>query len=149
MTTMSTVIRDKVQAWLKDDGWTLGEQSVLENAWAFIVEDNTGRKIIVEQKPNREDELIIHSSIVVDEVTAQKIGELPEGERNELIWDLRFELLKTELEFQGVQFPLRQVQVGERIFIDALTKDAFLRRTANIRRGILAVMWVLGRKFSR
>ncbi|GAG02639.1 unnamed protein product, partial [marine sediment metagenome] len=77
------------------------------------------------------------------------IGRLAEDERNNLLWDLRFELVRTNLEFSGISLPLKRVEVIERLFLDALTKDSLLQRASEVRKGVLIVIWMLARRFAQ
>lgn len=147
--TSPTEIRGKLQTWLMEDGWSIRQQSLPDTVWAFVAEDEQKRKLIVGQRSAREDEILLQGAIVIDEETGNKIAGLDEDERNNFLWDLRFELLRTNLEFQGVEIPLKQINVTERIFMDALTKDAFLQRASEVRKGVLVVLWMVNREFAQ
>lgn len=57
--TPTNGIKDAVHKWLMDDGWKVGKRTFPEAAWAFIAEDNLGRKIVIGQKSDRQDELVM------------------------------------------------------------------------------------------
>lgn len=141
-------IRDRVRTLLMEDGWSLRQQSFPRTVWAFIAEDSLGRKIAVGQNTDREDQVVIQGAVAISETTTSRIAQLPEDERNNFLWDLRFELLRTNLEFSGVQFPLKHIEVTERIFLDALTKDVLIQRTSEVRKGVLMIQWMIQRKFA-
>lgn len=147
--TLPGRIKDDVQRWLMEDGWSLRVDWPPAAIWTFVAENHFGRKIVAGQRIGREDELIIEAAIDFDDITANKIAQLSEDERNNFLWDLRFELLRTDLEFSGIETPIKRVQVSERIFCDALTKDTFLQRASQVRKGILAVQWIVARKFAQ
>lgn len=142
-------ISETIQKWLIDDGWTLQPISLPDFAWVLVAEDQLGRKIVVGQKSDREDELIISASSAIGEPESNKINQLSEKERNEFLWELRFELLRTELEFSGVELPLSKIEVSNRIFSDALSKDSFLQRTSQVRKGSLIILLMVARKFGQ
>jgi len=141
--------KEQIQKWLMEDGWSLRQESGKEAVWAFVGEDRLGRKVVVGQNIGREDEVILQGTVRFDEATTDRIAQLREDERNDFLWDLRFELLRTDLEFAGVEAPLKEIRVTERIFFDALTKDTFLQRVAEVRKGVLAVIWMVNRRFAQ
>jgi hypothetical protein len=141
--------RTKVNTWLMEDGWSLRQESGVETIWAFVAEDRLQRKLVVGQNKARGDQLIIQGAVAVDERTSDRITKLPDDERDGFLWDLRFELLRTGIEFSGVQIPLRRIEVTGRIFFDALTKDAFLQRASEVRKAIIIIQWMLARKLAK
>jgi hypothetical protein len=143
----SSNIRDLVQKWFMEDGWSVGVDTPPDATWALVADDGQGRKVVTGQRTGREDQLLIQGAIVFDDVISNKVSQLPEDERNNWLWDLRFELVRTDLEFSGVQLPLKRVEVMGRICFDALTKDAFLQKVSQVRKGVLMVGWMLARKF--
>ena len=141
-------IREKAQSWFLEDGWRISQEPAPDASWAIVADDGKGRKVVVGQKPGRDDQLLFQAAVIIDDVTIGKINGLSESERNDLLWDLRFELLRTDLEFMGVEVPLKRVEVMGRICFDALSKDAFLNKVSQVRKGILIVIWMLARKFA-
>ena len=139
----------KVHAWLMEAGWGVRQESGVGVAWVFVAEDRFKRKVVVGQPAGKPDELVIQGAVKFDETMTNKVEQLPEKERDEFLWELRFELVRTNLEFNGVRIPLKRIEVSERIFLDALTKDTFLRRVSQVRKGILIVLWMLARKFAQ
>ena len=147
-TITSSNIRDLVQKWFMEDGWRVGVESSPDATWALVADDGRGRKVVVGQRQGRDDQLLFQAAVIIDDVTSGKINGLSESERNDLLWDLRFELLRTDLEFMGVEVPLKRVEVMGRICFDALSKDAFICKVSQVRKGILIVIWMLARKFA-
>jgi len=142
-------IKDKVRTWLMEDGWSLRQEAPSKGLWTFVATDQFGRIIGVGQRKNKEDEVIIQGAINIDDDTNDRIMRLTEDDRNNLLWDLRFELVQTNLEFSGISLPLKRIEVVERIFLDCLTKDCFLQRTSEVRKGVLIVMWLFARKLGQ
>lgn len=142
-------IKERVRGWLMEDGWSLRQETPDRSLWAFVAEDQFGRKIVVGQRASREDEVVIQGAINISDDTTDRIGRLTEDERNNLLWDLRFELVRTNLEFSGIDIPLKRIEVVERIFLDGLTKDCFLQRASEVRKGVLIVIWMLAKKFAQ
>lgn len=142
-------IRERVRTLLMEDGWSLRQQSFPQTIWAFVAEDPLGRRIVVGQNVGREDQIVIQGAVSLDEVTTNRIAQLPEDERNNFLWDLRFELIRTNLEFGGIHLPLKRISVSVRVFLDALTKDTLIQRASEVRKGVLIIQWMLQRKFAQ
>jgi hypothetical protein len=142
-------IQDRIREILMEDGWSVRQEPASKAIWAFVAENRAGIKIVVGQKIGKEDQVVIQGSVSPDDIIAYRMAQLPEAERNNFLWDLRFELLRTDLEFDGVMMPLKRIEVSTRIFLDALTKDTFLLRTSQVRKGMLAIVWMLAKKFSQ
>lgn len=146
---LSRQIQEKVQAWLMEEGWSLRKESDPKAIWVFTAEDRFGRKVGVGQEVGKEDMVVMQATVTLDEDTINRIAQLPKPERDEIIWNLRFEVIRTELEFDGLGEPLEKISVGTRIFSDALTKDLFLLRTSQVRKGLLIIQWVLAKALAQ
>jgi hypothetical protein len=142
-------IKDKVQTWLMEDGWSVRQETPSMSLWTFVATDQFGRVIGVGQRKNKEDEVIIQGAINIGDDTNDRITRMTDDDRNNLLWDLRFQLVQTNLEFSGIVLPLKRIEVVERIFLDGLTKDCFLQRTSEVRKGVLIVMWLFARKLGQ
>lgn len=149
-TTSTNDVKDTVHKWLMDDGWKVGKQTFPEAAWAFVAEDNLGRKIIVGQRSDRRDELLIQARVTFNDDRA-KLDSLPQDERDNFLWDLRFELLRTTLDFRGTELPLKNIEVMLRLSADTLilTKDIFRQGISQVGKGILIIQWMTMRKFQQ
>lgn len=142
-------VKDKVHGWLMEDGWKLLKHTLPDASWTFVAEDLFNRKIVVGQKVGREDQLLMQASITPGEDVTNQLDQLPEDERNSFLWDLRFELLRADLDSNGVMLPLKKVEVMKRISTDALTKDSFVQRLGYVHKGVIIVQWMITRKFAK
>ena len=145
----SDTIKEKIRNWLMEDGWSLRQETPQQGLWAFIAEDSRGRKIVVGQNSNKQDEVVLQGQVNIGDDLTNKLNNLEEEDRNEFLWDLRFELLRTNLEFAGIEIPLKSVRVSERIFAEELSKGVFLQRTSEVRKGVLVILWMLQRQFAQ
>ena len=141
-------IKERIREILMEDEWSIRQESFPQTIWALVAEDRLGRKIIVGQNVDREDQIVIQGAVIFDEATTNRIAQLPENERNDFLWNLRFELLRTNLEFKGIELPLKHIDVSERLFLDAITKDSFIQRTSEVRKGVLAIQWMTQRRLA-
>ena len=70
---------------------------------------------------------------------------LPQKKRQDFLWDLRFDLLMTDVEFSGLSDPLGRIGVGQPIFYDALSKDLFMQRLSEVKKALLLILWKIAR----
>ena len=141
--------KDKVHGWLMEDGWKLQKYTLPDASWAFVAEDPSNRKFVVGQKVGRDDQLLIQASVTPTEDVTTQLDQLSEDERNNFLWDLRFELLRASIDFNGVTVPLKRVEVMMRITSDALTKDTFVQRLGQVHKGVILIQWMIARKFAQ
>lgn len=142
-------IRGKIQAWLMQEGWKIGEQVSPDTQWIILAEDEHQRKIAVAQKIGRDDQVIIQGGVnVVDPIRGQFMA-ISQQQRQEFLNDLGLKLIEINCEFAGLKEPLETIIVTQRIYYDALTKDAFLQRASLVRNGLLVVLWAMARRFGQ
>jgi len=133
--------REKVQNWLMSEGWQIAEQSHPDLAWLIRAEDGAQRRILVGQSKAREDQIHLEARVNVGEDHRKKFEILPEKRRREILWKLRFRLLSMNVDFVGVTEPMQAVTLTQRIYLDGLTKDAFLQRFLKVRNAVITVIW--------
>lgn len=133
--------RDKIQNWLMSEGWQIAEQTHPDMTWLIRAEDTGGRRILVGQSKAREGLIHLEARVNIEEEYRQKFESLPEDKRRKILWDLRFRLLQINVDFAGVAEPIGAVVLTQRIYLDGLTKDAFIQRFLMIRNAEIAVIW--------
>ena len=133
--------RDNVQNWLMSEGWKISEQPHPDLAWLIRAEDAAERRILVGQDKIREDQIILEARVNVGDDHRKKFESLPDERRREILWKLRFRLLLMNVEFVGVADPMEAVVLTQRIYLDGLTKDAFIQRFLIICNAVIAVIW--------
>ena len=134
-------IRDKVQNWLMSEGWQIAEPTHPDFAWLIRAEDGGERRILVGQNKAREDRVHLEANVRISEDHRKLFESLPEKKRREVLWNLRFRLLQMNVDFVGVAEPMQDVILTQRIYLDGLTKDAFIRRFLTVRNAVIAVIW--------
>jgi len=134
-------IREKVQSWLMGEGWKIAEQPHPDFGWLIRVEDAGGRRILVGQHKLRQDQVHLEAVVNIVSEHRQKFESLPEERRRENLWRLRFRLLLMNVDFAGVAEPLQNVLLTQRVYLDGLTKDAFIQRFLMFRNAVIAVIW--------
>jgi hypothetical protein len=138
---MSVENRDKIQTWLMGEGYQIAEQPHPELAWLIRAEDGTGRRILVGQNKVRQDQIFLEARVNIGDEHRRKFESLSEKKRKEILWKLRFRLLMMNVDFAGVAEPVRAVVLTQRIYLDGLTKDAFIQRFLVVRNAVIAVIW--------
>ncbi len=133
--------RDKIQNWLMNEGWQIAEQAHPGMTWLIRAEDAGGRKILVGQSNARTDMIHLEARVNIEDDYRQRFESLPEDKRSEILWGLRFRLLQMNVDFAGVTDPMAAVVLTQRIYLDGLTKDAFLQRFLIVRNAEIAVIW--------
>jgi len=133
--------RDKVQNWLMSEGWKISEQTHPDLAWLIRAEDAAERRILVGQDKTRQDQIILEARVNVGDDHRKKFESLAEERRREILWRLRFRLLLMNVDFVGVADPMQTVVLTQRLYLDGLTKDAFIQRFLIVRNAVIAVIW--------
>ena len=134
-------IRDKVQNWLMSEGWQIAEPTHPEFAWLIRAEDGGERRILVGQNKARTDRIHLEANIKISDDHRSQFESLPEEKRREVLWNLRYQLLQMNVDFIGVGEPIEDVILTQRIYLDGLSKDAFIQRFLTVRNAIIAVIW--------
>ena len=135
------VNRDRIQNWLMAEGWNIAEQPHPDLAWLIRAEDAGGRRILVGQPKLRQDQIHLEAIVNIADEHRQKFESLREDRRREILWRLRFRLLLMSVDFAGVAEPMQNVMLTQRMYLDGLTKDAFIQRFLMVRNAVIAVIW--------
>lgn len=143
----SAAAQVSVKAWLLSEGYSVEPETSPDTHWLLVAKDEQGRPLAVGQKVDRPDRVMIMATSAVADEHQMKFEALPKPKRDEFMWDLRFSLLNTDVEFSGLSEPIELINVGEVVYLDALTKDTFMRRVSQVRKAQLLVLWKLQQLF--
>jgi hypothetical protein len=135
------VTRDQIQNWLMNEGWQISEQSHPGAEWLIRAEDAARRRILVGQNKARSDMIYMEARVNLADEHRKMFEKLPDEKRRSILWELRFRLLSLNVDFAGVAEPMQAVQLTQRIYVDGLTRDAFLQRFSNVRNAVIMVIW--------
>ncbi|MBI3953178.1 MAG: DUF2299 family protein [Chloroflexi bacterium] len=141
--------RDLIQSWLQEEGWSIGIPAAPtpDMRWVLTGQDPGGRHVLIAQRIDRSDQILINGGVTVSDEHRQRMAALGQDERDAFIWELHFTLLGTDVEFQLIGDPLERVMIAQRIYYDALTKDAFLQRVSDVRKGVILVIGMVRHQF--
>jgi hypothetical protein len=139
--------RSRVQQWLLAEGWRTTD-GVPEQGWAWMLAvTNTKTTLLITQPANKPDQIIIQGEVEVTDDHRKSFNALPSEKRDNIIWDLRFDLLKMGVEFFGVHLPFESIFMRKVIYSDGLTKDNFMQRVREVHRAVLFVQWTFSRNY--
>lgn len=135
----------QISGWLEQDGWNPVESQSDESEWLLSATDDRETKIAVGQVKGTKDLIKIVATIEFDDDPAKQLRS--QSDRDDLIWDLRFDLLRAGLDFSGVDHPLQSIHLVQDIHNDdSFNRDRFLRLVDDVKRGVLIVTWTLERR---
>ena len=137
----SVDVEKKIRQWLLEEGWQLAPETRPDFRFVIIADDGSGKKLIISQHSQKPDRVVVEGAISVSDDHAKNIAALPPKKRQDFLWDLRFDLLATGVEFSGLGEPLQRISLVRPIFYDALTKDMFMQRVSEVRKALLLVLW--------
>ena len=141
-------LREKIQAWLMVEGFSLSELTVPEAQWAIHASREPGPTLVVGLNRKPEDQLRIQATVGVDPQHKAALSALSSQERVAFLWDLRFSLLQLGVDFEGVTDQPEQIALVKHLYLDGLSKNAFMNAAALVRNGVLLTIWSFRRRFS-
>jgi hypothetical protein len=95
----------------------------------------------VGQNKARLDQIHLEARVNLADEHQKMFGTLAADRRREILWNLRFRLLAMNVDFVGVADPMQSVMLTQRIYLDGLTKDNFLKRFLIVRNAVITVIW--------
>jgi hypothetical protein len=102
-------LQAKIHSWLAEEGWKTGKFDWTGLSWALKAESDVGFAMVVTQRTNRPDQILIQMNINVSENHRGQLARLPQSERTSLVWELRLALAPLDVSFTGIQDPLRDI----------------------------------------
>lgn len=138
-------MQEKIQNWLIEEGYKVSKQNDPKTYFTIIAEHGTGMKIGVSQSLESTDRITVSGTV---EFPEDGLHGLAQDERLNLLWDLRFALMASELMFVMVpngQLP-NKVHILKNVWYDGLTKDRFMNVAQRVVEGKLLTMWKFNQK---
>jgi hypothetical protein len=134
--------------WLLDSGWQVKDADAgPDTAWALIGDLSHQGPIAFGQPSRKPSTVVIQASLGVPDLLVAKIMALPEQERDELLWDLRFALLNSRVSFDSVNLPLKAITIKRTFYLDDGARRAeFMNHVESIQFAIAAFFWTLQRR---
>ena len=133
-------IQAKVQSWLIEEGYKVSKEDNPKTYFTITAEHASGMHIGVSQGLDSKDRLTIEGGV---EVPADKFRQLPEKERLDLLWELRYDLVTNDLMFAMLpsgQLPDKIILL-KNIWYDGLSKNSFMNAAQKVVEGKLMTVW--------
>jgi hypothetical protein len=138
-------IKAKIQNWLIEEDYKVSKQDNPKTYFTILAEHVTGMHIGVSQELDSKDRLTIQGTV---EIKNDKFQKLPENERLDFLWQLRYDLITNDINFAMFpdgKFPQR-IALLKNIWYDGLTKNNFMNVTQRVVDGKLLILWKLQQK---
>lgn len=136
-------VRNQITKWLLAEQWKLRELSNDKTAWAIIAEDSQSKKVVLAQPSDKPELVVIQAAVNVAKEQSAKIKALEPRDRQDLLWEIRFQLLNMRVKFQGVSDDLEKITVRQHLYFENLNRNEFVRSVETIQDSILAVIWII------
>lgn len=143
--------RARVQNWLIQEGWQIGELQSPQASWIIQATDQQGRVVLVAQPLAVSDKLDIHAQLTLDSQTAANLEHLESKERHVFLCEVRSDIIRLGVDYAeaGKQPDLpTQLVLQQQIYDDGLTKDNFSQRVHQVIKAVCLVQLAFGRKFT-
>jgi hypothetical protein len=141
--------RSRIQTWLMQEGWKIGEGQHPDALWVVSASNERGFALVVAQPRNTLDRIDIQAGVTIDEGHQRLLAGMDSKQRQDLFWQLRFDLLKMGVDFEGFEDPVKMLNVTQRMYDDGLTKDRFLQRVTKIKNAQVLIIWTINRAFDQ
>ncbi|HUV02362.1 MAG TPA: DUF2299 family protein [Desulfobacteria bacterium] len=140
-----------VREWLVEEGVYKDKRVDDSATYHFVVEfpPNTGRLADIIQPKEREDLLVIASGIGLPKEHYEALNSMQKPKRKEILWDIRFQLLFRESDFQMIPSAedLQKIQFTRPLHFDGLTKNKFIECLREDYKCNLFILWKMKQLF--
>ena len=137
--------KTRIQNWLMQEGWQVGEAQAENAAWALLATNQNGQGALVIQPQQFADMLFVQANMAFDESFRQQYQTLDQAKRQQVLWSLRIGLVQMNVDFEGIQEPFERLSVSQRIYDDGLTKDNFAQRVMQVKMAMFFAVWTIMR----
>lgn len=145
---MSQRMRDNVRDWLTTEGWQVNQGQDPQAQWLWAANDNRGRHVSIAQEIGKRDKITVLAALAVAENHQQRFRNLPQDERNSLIFSLQHDLVMLDVGYRGVGEPFERMVFSKASYLDGLTKDLFMGRVERVRNATILVTGMIARALS-
>lgn len=148
MSTERTEVRDRIQKWFLDEGFTIRPGRDQNAFFDFAIEFHDGSRLNVSQRTDKPDQVVIVTRLRLSKEQTNRLMGMNITKRNEILWDLRFGLLSRRVGFSAIDMPLRSLEISSAVYYDGLTKDHFMSECFKVRNALVYIEWTIGRELS-
>ena len=144
-------VMEKVRRWLVEEGIYKGEIPDENATYHFAVEVplGSGLKADIIQPKNKKDLVLIVGTVVLVEQHYNALKSMPKTKREELLWEMRFELLFRDSDFQIIPSAegFKGIQFTRPRYFDGLTKNKFFECLRENFKCQLYIIWKMNQLF--
>lgn len=127
-------IETAVRNWLYKGKFSIQDDPQPNAVFQFVARDEQGRPVVVCQL-RVESSLTLGARLLVSREDQQRLDPITGDENSTLLEDLKIEMVRIGVGFIGIQHPLREITIEEKIPCDdTLTELTFLQKVMFIRR---------------
>lgn len=142
-------LRTQVRFWLELLGWKVEERDAEGAAWVLLADDGVGHRLNIGQDASQPEVVLVSGAVALGEEHASKLVGLDPALREEMLWELRFELLRLGVDFQiqGQGASLKGVAVRKMLFWgEDMTRARFHDAAKDVQRAVIATIWHIRRR---
>jgi len=135
-------IEDTIYSWIDRTLYTVEKQPETDHFYfGFDVTDPSKKPISIFREKVRPDQITLVSGVTMSERHKAIFQSLPRPQQESIIHQLRIEMLRFGISFQGLDFPLEKITLTDVISLDRYL-DGFhlMQRAMFVRRGLGLVM---------
>lgn len=139
------VIQAKVQDWLIEEGYKVSREENPKTYFTIVAEHPTKMHIVISQSLDSKDRLTIEGGLQIPD----QFRKLPENERLNVLWDIRYGLVNNEISFLMLpngQLP-EKIVLLKNIWYDGLTKNNLMNTAQKVVEGKIMTLWKFQQKF--
>jgi hypothetical protein len=141
----------KIMTWLSEEGIYKDKVTDDKTHFHFAAEfpQGSGRLIDIVQPKNRDDLIVLGNGLMFSPEHLEKLREMDVAERTEFLWDIKFQLLFRESNFQMIpdgNNPIR-IHFTREIHYDGLNKNKLMEAIRENYRCNLFVIWKFIKQF--
>lgn len=133
--------REEIQSWLMAEGYSLSELTAPEAQWLIQASRQGSPTLAVGRNRRPEDQLTIQGAVTVDPQHKTALRALPADDRAAFLWDLRFSLLKSGVDFEGVTDDPDRIVLVTHVYLDGFSKTSLMNAMATVRNAVTLTIW--------
>ncbi len=111
--------------------------------WGYMATTASGLKILIGQMHNLPDAVLISAGLTVSEEHRARFSALPKADRQRCLQDIALDLLRMNIQFDGLADPPAEIWAHSILHSDGLTQDSLGERTLRVGNAIDVVkVWL-------
>jgi hypothetical protein len=122
-------IESTLREWLYKEGYGIRNMPDKSMEFQFLADDTRGRKVLVGRSREHPEFIIMGNVYKIDDNLKSILGNMESDIREDMIEDLRMELLKFKANYIGLKYPMEEIGVEIKVPCDdTCTQAIFLEK---------------------